>query len=460
MARSELQDKLDELATELGVPGAAAGVVVDGEEHYAYAGVTSVENPLPVDETTLFQFGSTGKTYTATAIMRLAEQGKVDLDAPVRDYVPELRLKDESVAEKVTVLQLLNHTAGWQGDLIKDTGNGDDALARYVDLLADIDQISPLGATVSYNNASLSLAGRLIEHVTGTTFEQAIGDLLLTPLGLTSTWFFPGDIISRRFAVGHKRAEDGAITIARPWAMPRSAAAAGGMSANARDQIAWATFHLGDGTAADGTRVLSEESVKRMQQGTADMRGSALGDEVGIAWLLAEVGGVKTVGHGGTTNGQYSDFTLVPERGFGAICMSNCGPNGSQLNHGLVKWAMEHFLGLKNVEPETLRLTVDQLAAYTGRYESISALIDVTAYDGRLSAKVEIKPEMLEALTEAGEEVPEQPPIVLALLEGEGDRYVVDEGDAKGMKGYFARGDDGDVSGVHLGGRLATRVAK
>src|SRR6185295_4724161 len=100
---TELQAKLTELAAELDVPGVAVGVVLDGEEHYAFAGITSVENPLPVDETTLFQFGSTGKTFTATAIMRLVEQGKVDLDAPVRTYVPELALKDESVASKVTV---------------------------------------------------------------------------------------------------------------------------------------------------------------------------------------------------------------------------------------------------------------------------------------------------------------------------------------------------------------------
>ena len=95
---SALQPKLTELATELDVPGVAVGVLLDGEEHYAFAGVTSVENPLPVDETTLFQFGSTGKTYTATAIMRLVEQGKVDLDAPVRTYVPELRVSRTSTS--------------------------------------------------------------------------------------------------------------------------------------------------------------------------------------------------------------------------------------------------------------------------------------------------------------------------------------------------------------------------
>ena len=130
---SDLQDIVTELADELEVPGAAVGVIHDGQEHYAFAGVTAIENPLPVDERTLFQFGSTGKTYTATAIMRLVEQGKVDLDAPVRTYVPELELKDASVAEQVTVLQLLNHTAGWEGDLMEDMGDGDDALAKYVD---------------------------------------------------------------------------------------------------------------------------------------------------------------------------------------------------------------------------------------------------------------------------------------------------------------------------------------
>ena len=100
-------------------------------------GVTSVENPLPVDEHTLFQFGSTGKTFTATAIMRLVDQGRVDLDATVRTYLPELTLSDESVAGAVTVLQLLNHTAGWSGDVFDNTGDGDDALARYVELMAD-----------------------------------------------------------------------------------------------------------------------------------------------------------------------------------------------------------------------------------------------------------------------------------------------------------------------------------
>src|SRR2546423_13746641 len=111
-SEKDLQEALSDKALALSVPGVSVGVLVDGEEHYAFHGVTSIENPLPVDDKTIFQFGSTGKTFTSTAIMRLVEEGKVDLHAPVRTYVPELQLKDPEVAEKVTVLNLLNHTPG------------------------------------------------------------------------------------------------------------------------------------------------------------------------------------------------------------------------------------------------------------------------------------------------------------------------------------------------------------
>ena len=457
---NDLQDKLDELGRELEVPGVAAGVHADGQDFYAFHGVTSVENPLPVDEHTLFQFGSTGKTYTATAVLRLVQDGRVDLHAPVRTYVPELRLKDAGVAERVTVAQLFNHTAGWQGDLIEDTGNGDDALARYVERMATIEQISPPGATVSYNNASLSLAGRLLEKVTGATYEKAMRDLVLAPLGLNDTWFFPADVMTRRFAVGHTRHEDGRVTVGRPWALPRSAHPAGGMSATAADQIAWARFHLGDGTAPDGTRVLSQEMLRRMQEPTADMRGSALGDYVGIAWLLRDVAGERVVRHGGTTNGQHSDFMMVPARSFAVISMANCGPNGSQLNTLLTTWALEHYLGLREDEPEPLVLGDDTLFAYAGRYETIASVVAITAEGGRLMARIELKPEMSAALREAGDEPDDQPPLPLALVAGEGDPFIVAEGPAKGMRGYFSRAaGDGHIDGVHLGGRLAERIA-
>ncbi len=455
---STLQEFVQDKAAELGVPGVAAGVLVDGQEHTAFAGVTSVENPLDVDASTLFQFGSTGKTYTATAVLRLVDQGVLDLDAPVRTYLPELHLKDEHAAENVTVLQLLNHTAGWSGDAIVDFGDGDDALARYVEMMADLDQVSPLGSTVSYNNASLSLAGHVIARVTGGTYEAAVQELLLDPLGMSMTFFRPADIISRRFAVGHTQHDDGRVTVARPWAMPRSAGPAGGMSATLADQLTWARFHLGDGTAADGTRLLPQELLQRMQRATVETPGSALGDAVGISWLLTDMDGTLRVGHGGTTNGQHSDFHLVPSRGFAVTCMTNCGPNGPALNHAVSAWAMEHFLGLTTKELVATPRAESDLAEFTGDYETVAVGVVIRSREGGLEVVAEMKPETRAQLSEAGEDTDvDSPPIRIGLVEG-GDQYVVTEGPAKGMRGYFTRDDAGRVAGIHLGGRLAERL--
>ena len=455
---SELQEFLTATAAELGVPGATAGVLLDGVETTAFHGVTSIENPLPVDAATLFQFGSTGKTYTATAVMRLVDQGRLALDDKVRAHVPELTLRDEDCARELTVLQLLNHTAGYEGDSLKDTGDGDDCLDRFMESMADLQQVTPLGATVSYNNASLSLAGLVIARVTGTTYEQAISDLLLEPLGMDMTFFRPTDVMTRRFCCGHE-VKDGGTTVARPWALPRSGAPAGGMSATVGDQLAWARFHLGDGTAADGTRLLSAELLASMQEPTVQMPGSALGDAVGISWLLRDLDGTRLVGHGGTTHGQHSSFTMVPSRGFAVTCLSNSGPNGPQLNDAVVKWALEHHLGLKDADLVAGERSDAELEEFTGTFETIAVTVDFTAVRGGLDAVITYKPETLRQLRDAGDDSPAaQPPIHLGLVPGT-DQYVVTEGPAKGMRGYFTRDASGRVDGVHVGGRLANRVS-
>ncbi len=100
----------------LQVPGVAIGIWYAGKEFVEGFGMTSVEHPLPVTPDTLFQTGSISKTFTGTLLMQLAEQGKVDLDAPVRKYVKDFKLRDREVARKVTVRQLLTHVGGWVGD--------------------------------------------------------------------------------------------------------------------------------------------------------------------------------------------------------------------------------------------------------------------------------------------------------------------------------------------------------
>ncbi len=178
-----LTQRLQELMAEHHVPGVAIGLLTPEGQREICLGVTNVENPLPVTPDTLFQIGSTTKTVTATVLMRLVEEGRVNLDAPVRTYLPDLRLMDEDAAANVTVRQLLNHTGGWVGDYFENTGNGDDALTRIVANLIHQEQVTPLGEVWSYNNAAFYIAGRVIEVVTGETYEAAARRLVLEPAG-------------------------------------------------------------------------------------------------------------------------------------------------------------------------------------------------------------------------------------------------------------------------------------
>jgi CubicO group peptidase (beta-lactamase class C family) len=164
---TEFDAYLTRRMAKLKVTGVAVGVIAGDREHAAGFGVTSLDHPLPVNADTPFQIGSTTKTFTATAIMRLVEQDKLDLEAAVRTYLPEFRVADAGVSREVRLRHLVTHTAGWYDDaLTQETGDGDDALATMVAGMADVPQVTPLGQYFSYNNGALCVAGQVIEAVT------------------------------------------------------------------------------------------------------------------------------------------------------------------------------------------------------------------------------------------------------------------------------------------------------
>ncbi|HEX4527253.1 MAG TPA: serine hydrolase domain-containing protein [Gaiellaceae bacterium] len=444
-----LQDVVAALADELHVPGVAVGMLLDGREEHACHGVTSTENPLPVNERTLFLCGSTTKTYTATAIARLVGQGLVDLDAPARTYVPELRVEDEEAAASVTVLQLLNHTSGWDGDFFRNTGDGDDALARYVEAMTGLRQLTRPGEAVSYNNAAFGVAGRLVENVTGSTYEAALRELLLEPLDLHDTLFFPRDLLTRRVAVDHQRLQDGGTNIL-PFGFPRATNPVGGLAATTRDLIAWARFNLGGGS------LLSPELARRMQEPTVEAPGWAQGDAVGISWLLSDVAGLRVVGHGGATLGQLSLFKLVPERGFALVSCTNCGPVGASFNERIMQWAWEALLDAPIPEPETAVRTADEVAPYCARYETVANLIDITPSGDGLSLLVTDRPELLE---EFGVELEQEPPVPFLFRAGHADRIVCTTPPYRGSSGFFLRDESGRVTAMNAFGRHAVRTS-
>src|SRR6516225_3976660 len=428
-------------AEKFAIPGVAVAVWADGAETYACHGVTSLEDPRPADENTLYSLGSISKTFTATAMMRLVAQGKADLDAPVRRYIPELVLPNEQWTSEMTVLNLLNHTAGLDWRLIVEVGDADDVLAQFVARLADFEQLAAPGTRTSYSQVGYNLAGRIIEKVTGLTFERAVASLILEPLGLSDTLYAMDDIMARpAVAMGHNADENGQYAIARQWKDNRANNPGGGVASSVADQLRWARFHLGDGRAPDGTQVLPPETLHQMRVPTAELQSSTLGDAIGIGWFLRDVGGVRTVGHGGSGNGQFAELLMVPERDFAIVAASNASPTGIPCNQAIVRWALEHYLGVAEI---------------VGAYENDAMTFTITTDGTGLSLEVLIKPE-IRAASEV--EIPaDYDPFDFGLLAG--DEYIVTSGALKGQRGFFTRDDNGAVVGADLAGRLFTRLS-
>jgi CubicO group peptidase (beta-lactamase class C family) len=439
-----VHDQVAHEMSRLPIPGAVVGILSEGRALISAFGITSVEHPLPVTEHTLFQVGSITKTFVATAVMRLVERGKLGLDEPLRAYLPDLKLMDETVAARVTMRHLLTHTGGWEGDYFDDFGMGDDALAKMVTKIAELPQLMPLGEIWSYNNSGFYLVGRVLEVLNGTNFERAIQELVLGPLSLRQSFFFPQDVITHRFVVGHE-VVDKQPTVARPWAVGRAVHPAGGLVCTAGDLLRYAHFHMGDGTAPDGTRLLSLESLDLMQTPVLPSTGIAM---CGLSWSILTVGGTKVIGHGGGTKGQVSYLRIVPSRQFAVVVLTN-SEEGDPLTYGIANWATKEYLGLALPEAVPLDLTEDALLPYVGRYDAAADTLEIYLRDGGLVVQVTNK---------GGFPTPDCPPLgspppVRAALYAE-DRLVVLEEPMKGDRGEFLRNPDGGIAWLRLGGRV------
>lgn len=455
----ELDAKITKGMKDYAIPGVVVGVWADRQEYIKGFGVTNVDHPLPVDGDTVFRIGSTTKTFTGTTMMRLVEQGKVDLDATVRQYIPDFAVIDESVSAAVTVRQLLNHTSGWNGDDIQGFGRGDDAVARYVSSMSTrTTQLTPPGSVFAYNNSGLVVAGRIIELVTGTTYESAVQELLLDPLQLGHTHYFTDQIIGLNVAASHNVVDGKPVVDTSFWAFPRSCNSTGGLMSTARDQLRYARFHLGDTTLPP---LLSPQSLLEMRSNPG--AGGTLQVELtgmGVTWMLRPCAQDLTVAqHGGTWAGQHSGFFMVPDRNFAMTVLTN-SEGGSQLLNDLYAndWALNAFAGVSNL-PATLREDPD-LAAYVGKYVGHEIHQSGKVVQVVITWEAQAK-QLVGTMTSDDPDDPLNEKIGLAFYESDyGSDYGLDLDDAHALTGTrsdFVRGPDGAIAWFRSHGRLYQR---
>lgn len=390
--RAWLDQRFADLVAAHQVPGAQAAVLAGDEVVDAGAGVLNRNTGVEVTTDSVFQIGSATKLWTATLVLQLVDEGKLDLDVPVQAYLPEFRVADPRASAEITARQLLSHTAGFEGNLYARTTRDDDAVQRLVeDLVPTLAQLSPPGHRFSYCNAGYCVLGRLVEVMRGMPYPQALRAQLADPLGLAHVATRVEEAILFRASVGHlRRSPELGWTPAPVWTACHGEAPAGAtLAMPARELLGLVRMHLRGGLAPDGTRLLSAASVRAMQQPQADLPPlTAHPGWYGLGWYLAEPPGGRVIAQNGGALGQAAFLRVVPERGVAVALVTN-GGKSNQLSRAVIGHLLGELAGIDRSE-EPLPLPAEPLpipdpARYVGRYQARVASAEVRAdTDGRL----------------------------------------------------------------------------
>ena len=296
--------------------GVVVSVVRDGEPLFAKGyGYADLESLTPVDpDRTLFRIGSITKLFTWTAVMQLVEQGALDLDADVNDYLRSVRVP-ATYPEPVTMAHLMAHTAGFEDRSVGLFARTADSVRPLSELLgAGLPaRVRPVGQAAAYSNHGVALAGLVVEELSGLAWNDYLEARILTPLGMTRTTGVQPvpDPLARDLAIGYD-------VIAGSF-VPRSfdyspLAPAGSMSTTASDMTRFMLAHLGGGSHG-GAAILRDVTVQQMHRthSTFDPRLSGMAH----GFVEQQVRGRRTIGHGGGIVAFNSLMLLVPDESLG-----------------------------------------------------------------------------------------------------------------------------------------------
>jgi len=416
------------------VPGAVLGIERDGVRTVIPYGVVNRATGAPVGPDSLFHIGSISKSWTATMIMQLEQDGRLGLDQPIAELVPDLPI---AAADAITVRHLLTHTSGIDGDIFTDTGPGLDCVERYVATLGSAPQVFAPGAAYSYCNTGYVLLGRIIETLDAMAWEESLHERLIAPLGLTHTTVRAEQAILHSAAVGH-RGSDGAPV--HTWQLAQSIAPAGLICQRMDDLLDYVTaIHL------DPTPALA-----RMQEHQHDIGFTSGGiTGTGMGWRRHRFGDRELFGHDGSTVGQNAFLRIDPQARLVVALFTNAA-TGSTLwsSIGDRVFTRELGVGLPRL-PEPVDVAVDD--RHVGSYERAGVRLEVTPDDGGLAMRY--------AVTGASLAFAEDPVHHYRLrpVDASGDRFVARESDEEPWSAMsFGRFPDGRA--YHFGGRVTPRV--
>lgn len=371
--REQLTAEAEKLFQKGRVAGGFAAIVRDGKIAWELPfGVADLVAATPFDSNTVFRIGSITKTFTATAIFQLRDDGKLDLDDAVTKFIPELA-KSASVQKNdggITLRQLLSHRSGLGGAIPVEwpyytehrSPDRDEALPA----LGNTTVISEPGAIVRYSNYGFALLGEVVRRVTGVECADHIIEKICKPLGLESTQFVLTDELRRRLSNGYDRTDTTSDVSTAVHVELQFDSPAGGLYSTATDLAKWAGFHL----SSEESAVLSLASRQEMRQPQHLTPGWNSG--MCMNWMARRVGEVMQFGHGGGLPGYQSEFALIPVHDYGVITFVNTVPCETDVATRIVELVSGALKEQENqADSQPVRLATEppeEIAKYLGLY--------------------------------------------------------------------------------------------
>jgi CubicO group peptidase (beta-lactamase class C family) len=385
----ELQKSVQAILTREGVPG--AGVAMVDKDHVIWAGGVgkadlSVDRNATAD--TMFRVGSISKSFVALALLHLAEQGKLDLNAPLKDVAPEIPFRNPwEASDPVRVADVLEHTAGF--DDMHPAGVYNLADPPNIPLLTVLERASnslvsrwPPAERMAYSNEDYGIAGYLIEKITGEPYDRYVHDTILAPLGMNESGFQLTDAIRGDLAQGYEGNPPHAVPYSNIYLSP-----AGDLKSTPAEMARLVQMFLNRGKIGD-TPLLKPETITRMeapQTTLAARNGLTVG--YGIANYTEFVAGFASHGHDGGIDGFISSYRYFPDLGLGDVVFLNSSSSGAALEDIdvlLVKYMTQGIAKPQPQAPQLSREAGAQLSNFVGYYERTNSRDQLFAFLDRM----------------------------------------------------------------------------
>lgn len=363
-------------------------------------GIYDTTNKTTITGHTPLLLGSITKTFTALAVMQLAEKGLIDLDAPLRKYLPEFNLKTHSGSpDDITVRQLMTHHAGVP-DFMKDKfGYKNKYFTTVMDIINDDYATYPPGIIQSYSNSGVLLLGVLIERVSGKSYYDYLKENILNPAGMNESGFFLDETAPLSVRLGYN------LRMEEKPELPVFDAPAGCIYASAYDMAKYISIFLSKGYYK-GKKIADSSTLNDMM--TIQNKNVFLdfGNPIGLIWSVYYNSAGKSIKHGGSTMYHRSGLSISPECGLGVVMLSNSAGASRIVMHtdyDIIADAVK----IKGVRPEwkeqppsknilhsqhncsytegqrpkPVKMTREELSNYAGRYATFGMYMDLSVAD-------------------------------------------------------------------------------